>query len=328
MPVPVLVALGALLSAALLIYWGSCIALFRHAFCRRACQGRDRFRPDSPALAPYGEEIAEGIRRVDALPYEKLTITAADGIVLTARLYGGADAPLTLLLFHGYRSFGACDFGGILWKYVEKKGYRVLLPDQRAHGESGGRYITFGIQERRDCAAWAFYLRDRFGPAHPLVLEGMSMGSATVLMAAGVPLPETVTGIVADCGYTSPDAILRKVAGDMHLPASLLLPGVYFLCRHVAHFDPLETTAPAALAESDLPVLLIHGEGDDFVPCWMSEENYRACGSRGILLLIPGATHAMSYFYDRERVEQALYRFLTERMAAFACVQAESGGKR
>ena len=54
MPVPVLVAVGALLSAALLIYWGSCIALFRHAFCRRACQGRDRFRPDSPALAPYG----------------------------------------------------------------------------------------------------------------------------------------------------------------------------------------------------------------------------------------------------------------------------------
>ena len=52
---------------------------------------------------------------------------------------------------------------------------------------------------------------------------GVSMGAATVLLAAGLNLPDNVCGIVADCGYTSPREITRKCLPE-YLPGFLSAP--------------------------------------------------------------------------------------------------------
>ena len=53
---------------------------------------------------------------------------------------------------------------------------------------------------------------------------GLSMGAATVLMASELELPSNVIGIIADCGYTSPGAIVRKVSRDVRIPAWVSYP--------------------------------------------------------------------------------------------------------
>ena len=73
----------------------------------------------------------------------------------------------------------------------------MLLPDQRAHGYSGGHTITMGVKERYDARDWAVWARSHFGPEVPIFLMGVSMGAATVVLAAGLSLPDNVCGVVA-----------------------------------------------------------------------------------------------------------------------------------
>ena len=49
--------------------------------------------------------------------------------------------------------------------------------DQRAHGLSEGKTITFGIKERLDCLCWVEYLVERFGKETQILLTGISMGA-------------------------------------------------------------------------------------------------------------------------------------------------------
>ena len=76
------------------------------------------------------------------------------------------------------------------------------------------------MKERFDCRDWAEYAVRLAGEDCNLYLSGISMGCATVLMAAGLPLPANVRAIIADCGFTSPKEILKTVLNrDYHLPA-------------------------------------------------------------------------------------------------------------
>ena len=190
----------ALLIAAgfVLLTLGLAFLLFRLAFGAQKTTEKEMFvLPDTDQYRPYAAEARRMIRAALALPYEPVTIRSDDGLTLFGRCYPAApDAPW-LLLFHGYRSAAERDFCGGL-PFGMGMGCNVLLVDERAHGKSGGRCLTLGIRERYDCRRWVDYVVGHAGPDAKIVLYGMSMGAATVLMAAGPELPKNVTGIVAD----------------------------------------------------------------------------------------------------------------------------------
>ena len=168
------------------------------------------------------------------------------------------------------------------------------------HGKSGGRCLTLGIRERDDCRRWVDYVIGRAGPDAKIVLYGMSMGAATVLMAAGPELPKNVDGIVADCGYSAPSAILKSVIRSAHLPVFPVYALLRLGCRLFGGFDPEEASAAGAMARCDTPVLFLHGEDDRFVPCAMGWENCACCRAADkTLLTFPAAGHGMSYMADR-----------------------------
>ncbi len=241
------------------------------------------------------------IRSLDAMEYEPIEIRSADGLRLFGRYYHVSDgAPLHIQL-HGYRSYAMRDFCGGN-PMVRELGHNTLVVDQRAHGRSDGRTITFGIKEKQDCLLWAEYAARRFGRSTPIFLSGVSMGAATVLMATELPLPDTVVGVIADCPYSSPRAIIRKVIGDMRLPVRAAYPLVRFGARVFGGIRNLDGEGAAcAVRRSKIPILLIHGAADGFVPCEMSREIADACASPVRLELFDGADHAMSYMSDHDR---------------------------
>lgn len=304
----VLAALGVLLFLAL-SYFIACLAVFRFAFLRDKVSKRERFDPCHPSGDPWFPVVVDGVLYEKTLPYEDVSIRSRDGLLLRGKLYEPKDPRGTIILFHGYRSFPEHDFGGILQHYFEECRLRMLLVDHRAHGKSEGKYITFGVREKDDCVDWARYMADRLGAAEPILLDGMSMGASTVMMAAGEDLPKNIVGIIADCGYTTPDAILRKVGRDLHMPVGLLLPGVYWLCR-LAGFDPRAVSAPLALQKNKLPLVLVHGQADGFVPHGMGVENFAAANEPKKFISIPDADHGMSYFIDKPAVLAALTELL------------------
>ena len=148
-----------------------------------------------------------------------------------------------------------------------------------------------------------------------MILIGLSMGASTVLMASGLNLPENVKGIIADCGYSTPKDILSEVIKKMHLPVA----PVYFLIRLSGRifggFDVEGASAREALQSCEVPVLFIHGEADDFVPCQMSKDNFDACKGEKELFLVPSAGHGMSYMTDTEEYVKRFKGFLQRNFA-------------
>jgi len=256
---------------------------------------------DSEQYAPYKEETFHMFRHARSFPYEEVWIESFDGVKLFGKYYETVPGAAVQIMFHGYQSIAEIDFCGGM-PFALGEGYNVLLVDQRAHGKSGGKCLTFGVKERYDCLAWINYAIARFGKDTKIALYGMSMGAATVMMAAGLPLPENVRGVVADCGYTSPADILKKVLRDRHYPVWLVYPLIRLGGRIFGGFDTEEASALEAMSHCSVPVLFIHGEDDDFVPCYMSKENYKVCTAENKqLLTFSGAGHALSYFLDKER---------------------------
>ena len=242
---------------------------------------------------------------------EDIFLPSYDGLRLHGQLLQQPGAKGTLLLFHGYRSSWSIDFSIVL-PYYYSLGYNLLAVDERAHGQSEGAYITFGVHERRDAVTWAQYAEKHFGPEHPLFLGGLSMGATTVLLASALELPPSVRGIIADCGFSSPEAIMKSVlrAHVKWLPAGPLLALMNVCTRAFAGFSIKEASTLDAVSKTKRPILFIHGTADTFVPCSMSQAAYDACAAEKQLVLVEGAKHGYSYLVDRPRVQAALAAFL------------------
>ncbi len=266
------------------------------------------------SLAQVRDEIATPpmqllVRELEETPCEEVSIRSHDGLALFGRYYRFSDDENRLeILFHGWRSNTFRDACGGA-RLARDAGYNLLVVDQRAHGRSEGNTITFGVKEKYDCLDWISYAVERFGPDVRILLGGISMGAATVLMASALPLPENICGITADCGYSSPEAIIRKVCRDMGIPDRLGYPFVRLSARLLGGFSLDSESAVEAVKHTKVPIMLMHGEEDDFVPFSMAGEILDAIASEKRLLTVPRAGHGLAYFYDTERYTREVAAF-------------------
>ena len=264
--------------------------------------------PEGRIYEPFRDQMITWMKEVRAMPYEAVSVTSFDGLTLRGKYYEYAPGAPIELMFHGYRGSAERDLcGGVQRCFA--LGRSILLVDQRASDGSDGHVITFGVNEHKDCHTWLDFMLQRFGPDVKIILTGISMGASTVLMAAGKPLPPNVIGVLADCGFSSAKAIIQKVIAQMGLPAKIAYPFVKLGARLFGHFDLEETPPVEALKHCTVPVILFHGEDDNYVPCSMSRENYEACAGPRKLVTIPGAGHGLSYLVAPEYYLQQLRAF-------------------
>lgn len=244
-------------------------------------------------------KLHELISEEENTPFEEIEIKSShDETLLYGRLFRFTDSPIINIFFHGYRGTAFRDgCGG--FEMSRDMGINALLVDQRANGRSGGNTITFGILERYDCLDWANYISKRF-PDSKIVLSGVSLGAATVLNASDLDLPENVKCIIADCGFTSPKEIICKVAKEQGYPIKICYPLLKLSCKLRAGFDLDESSALEAVSNTKIPILIIHGDDDRYVPVEMGERLYDACASKKQFLKVHGAPHAASYMIDKD----------------------------
>lgn len=242
--------------------------------------------------------------------HEDVYQNAEDGLKLHATYFPGKDRKKLVICFHGYTSEGMKDYIG-LSDYYLKHGFGMLLVDERAHGKSEGEYIGFGYKDRIDALVWIRWAAKHCGEEVQILLHGTSMGGATVLMASGLKLPKQVKGIISDCGFTSPKYVFTHVLHSMyHLPAFPMIQIADFVNKKKAGYGLDDCNAAREVRKAKVPILLIHGKADTFVPCRMCEEIYENCASPKQKLLVEGAAHAESYYKDTEAYEKALNKFI------------------
>ena len=300
-----------ILLALAMLALGICYGAYRFAYYSPHKGQNDPYMsPEGKRYTPEMGPMYGLIHEMEQIPYESVWIRSRDGLRLHGRYYQVRQGAPLQIQCHGYRGQALRDFCGGN-KLAREAGLNTLVIDERAHGESEGHTISFGINERWDVLEWANYAARRW-PGVPISLAGVSMGAATVLMASDLPLPEEVKGIIADCGYSSPRAIIKKVCWDMPKLMRLLYPFTSLSAAIFGHFDVDAGSALGAVGNTRLPILLIHGEADGFVPCQMSREIKEACRGPVTLETFPGAGHGVSYLRDPERYGAAVKRFLTD----------------
>lgn len=215
------------------------------------------------------------------------------------------NSDVTLLLVHGYRSNGESVINQV--KRFYKEGYNMLIPDLRGHGKSEGDYIGMGLDDRKDIMMWIDYLID--SGHEKIVLYGISMGGATVLNVSGEQLPLQVKAIISDCAYSSIIDLLQYHLdfNDIKNKTALLLAGMMTYIRAGYRID--DVMPINKVKDSHVPILFIHGEMDNFVPCDMVYDLYESTQCQKQLLVFREAKHANCFKYSDIYYDQIL-RFI------------------
>ena len=292
-------------------------AVYGMRFLHRLAAGRSapelkKFKTNEDDFFKGNERFIDAVNEGKAwlydTPHEEVSIVSFDGLKLVGHLYLSNNAKRLIIMFHGFRSSWARDFGFAAREFFQE-GCSLLIVEQRAHGKSEGEHITYGVFERFDCLEWARYAAERFGEL-PIFLDGVSMGAATVLMASSLRLPRQVRGIIADCGYTSPEAIISRVFHQHSpVPPKLIVPFVSGYGKLRAGFAFNDYSTLDALKVNTRPVFFAHGDADTFVPMEMTLENYRACVAPKELFIAHGATHGLSFLVEHDAYKARLYEF-------------------
>jgi len=85
-----------------------------------------------------------------------------------------------------------------------RQGYRILLPDSRAHGEAGGAVATYGLRESDDIHRWLSWF---YGKGASCVAGfGESMGAALGL--ENLRSESKFCAVIADSAFSD----FRRVA--------------------------------------------------------------------------------------------------------------------
>lgn len=138
---------------------------------------------------------------------ERVTLQTEDNIRLSGLLYdqGGKE---TVVYLHNIGSAAGEDFYYAPWYW--EKGYNILMPDNRAHGESEGNCVSYGVYETEDVNQWLQLICEKYGDDSQIIVHGDTLGAAAALMAS-VNYPEQVAFTVAE----SPVANLYDAAAYM-----------------------------------------------------------------------------------------------------------------
>lgn len=289
--------LAAIAALPLILYFVTGFVFYFIAVARskKAFLDDDPSRPDSLSLPD--EALS---RWWEEQPKTEVRIRSADGLELAADWLpapGGELRPaFAAVLAHGYSGTGPT-----MKRYArlfrERFSCDILTPDLRGHGRSEGGYIGFGLRDAEDLRLWIDRVAVLRGSELPVVLFGVSMGGAAVLGAAGTDLPPNVACAVSDCAFSDARAILAYKARRLyHIPAFPAVDALRTATALLARYDLAEASPRRSAARAAVPLLLIHGEADTFVPPSMARELYDAAPrGRAELYLVPEAGHAEAY---------------------------------
>ncbi len=262
------------------------------------------------SLKPFKKIIDKGNDWFSKIKYKDIYIKSNDGLKLHGIFIENYKSKGILIETHGYRSSVQRDLLASCYHYFEM-GYSLLLVDQRANGMSEGKYITFGMKESEDIISWIKYINKKYKNL-PISLGAISMGASSIMMAMkDIKDNMNVKSVIADCGYNNAyDEVNYCIKHYFHIPGKLFIDMINIWCRLIAKFNLKDKTVIDCIKNSNIPLLIIHGKEDDFVPTINSKLIYDAYKSKKEILIVKNANHGTSYLVDSDKYIKTIKKFL------------------
>jgi len=249
---------------------------------------------------------------IKSKPFEIISIKSNDNLNLYAHYLKKENSHKYILSIHGYH--GNYQELSIPCKYLyEQKGFNLIMIEQRCHALSQGKYITFGIKECEDVLLWINKILEIDNQAK-ICLFGCSMGASTIFNTIGFNLPSNVCCCITDSPYSSLKEELNYLF-EQKSKLKLLNKLIYLhilLLSKIHHFNLNKYDTHKQLNNSKTPILLIHGDQDNFVPFYMLDINYKNANNSTYKQkeIFPNAWHCMEFIINYDRYIKIITDFI------------------
>lgn len=254
----------------------------------------------------FFEQLKQAEEWLEKIKKEEVYITSSNIKLHGLFLDRGSDR--SVILVHGYGASLKYRVQDAPFYY--NNNFNVLLIDLRTHGKSEGKYVSLGKFEALDLLEWINWLNKRTNNSK-IILDGVSMGAATVNMASCLNLPKNVVFAVSDCSFTTMRDELRAMYKRFYIVPDWLLIGLgEGYSRWFGKFSLYKSGPIDCVKNANIPIIFIHGTGDKLIPPQMADKLFEACTSDKKLVKIEKAGHAMSFCYNRKACESAILEFI------------------
>lgn len=258
------------------------------------------------------EASANFVKRLEEYPCEEFMMQSGDGVTLCGHYYKNENSDKIAILCHGFHGTKVGLYGVFDCLYFDGK-CDVLIIDQRAHGKSGGKYITYGGYEQHDVCDWCSAVAKAY-PEKKIILYGVSMGGTAALLAASSKdMTKNLACVISDCGFSSMlGTFHRKMSKKIGFFSWIVEPFLWRICVKRAKFDPLYIDVPSHIYSICVPVLFIHGDCDELVPISEGRKNYDACPTKKNFVTSHGSKHGTNFYFAPDECKKAINELLAE----------------
>lgn len=305
-----LIILGAIAAFLLLAYFALGFVFFFVALGNK--KREDETIPCKGSLFERNADnphLKEGYKWYDNTYKQEVTIKNRKGKNLHAMEFRNPEnTNVWVIVLHGWTNCKREASSYALGHY--KRGFNVLIPDMRGHGNSESKFVTMGWLDRLDIVDWTKSIVKE-NPKAKIIIHGVSMGGATTMMTTGEKLPENVVMAIEDCGFMGVKEIfIDQCIRKYHLPPKLVIPQASLVCKLMNGFFFGEASAVQQLKKSKTPTLFIHGDQDDFVLPENLEPVYKACAAEKEKHVMKGAGHAVSVYWCFDEYWETVNNFV------------------
>lgn len=191
-----------------------------------------------------------------------------------------------------------------------KKGFNVMVIDQRAHGKSDGVWNSIGFKEHRDVIKWAELLRDRFG-MNDILIHGICIGSACGLYALTSPdRPENLRGLVADGMYPDFYESFKNHMIEFKKPTFMVMDMINWWQKHYTGHD-MKTGPKDVIHKYNMPLLMLHGKADLYSLPGEAQKLYDKCPAENKeIVWFNGGFHSKLRYQNTELYDSSISDFI------------------
>ncbi len=258
--------------------------------------------------------IKKATKEVEKLGYQKVTITSFDNLKLVGYVLSKkTHAKGTIILVHSCRSYALREFACLALEYY-KENYNVLIIDGRAHNQSEGDFMTYGVYEHKDLLMWIDFIDNYFEKQYNIYLHGSDMGAIVVSMVADKVDPSKVKGLILESPFTNGRSLFSKFVfqNGKFKNIAQVLKFTYRKAKRKYGINLDDINPEDCLINTSIPSLFIIGSADQYGnnDC---DALYQECSSEyKKMLVINGATHGESYYRDNKKYMEYVNELLKE----------------
>lgn len=252
-------------------------------------------------------KVHNSLAQIQKIPHDVLEIVSHDQIRLKGIYYpSDKKSNVTVICIHGYTSHAEREwaFPGLFYLSL---GYNVLIPYQRAHGMSGGKYISLGALERVDMLGWVDKINE-VNPDGSIIIHGLSMGGGIALDVCTKEM-KNVKAIISDAPSESVKGMFEGIASHAFKKDSEKIAQ-----RAIARFekefgvDIMELERVEIVSNSKYPLLLSAGSNEH------CEELFDLIKSRNPkpteIVILPGCNHGNGMYKQTELYQGTIKKFI------------------